>query len=77
MKKNRADFLLINAGQLVTVAGNSDHPKRGEELSEIAVITDGAVAARDGVIAAVGTTSELQDRVELEEDAVVIDAGGK
>ncbi len=77
MKKNRADFLLINAGQLVTVAGNSDHPKRGEELSEIAVITDGAVAARDGVIAAVGTTSELQDRVELEEDAVVIDAQGK
>ena len=78
MKKDmRADFLLINAGQLVTVAGNSDHPKRGEELSEIAVITDGAVAARDGVIAAVGTTSELQDRVELEEDAVVIDAQGK
>jgi imidazolonepropionase len=78
MKKDmRADFLLINAGQLVTVAGNSDHPKRGDELSEIAVITDGAVAARDGVIAAVGTTSELQDRVELEEDAVVIDAQGK
>jgi imidazolonepropionase len=60
MKKDmRADFLLINAGQLVTVAGNSDHPKRGDELSEIAVITDGAVAARDGVIAAVGTTSWL------------------
>lgn len=76
-KDMKADFLLINAGQLVTVAGNSDHPKRREELSEIGVLTDGAVAAREGMIIAVGSTAELQKRVELEEDAVVIDAQGK
>lgn len=29
VEKIKADFLLVNAGQLVTVAGNSDHPKRG------------------------------------------------
>ncbi|HBI27316.1 MAG TPA: imidazolonepropionase, partial [Peptococcaceae bacterium] len=73
----KADFLLINAGQLVTVAGNSDHPKRREELSEIGVITDGAVAARDGNVIAVGSTADLQKSVELEEGAVVIDAQGK
>jgi imidazolonepropionase len=73
----KADFLLINAGQLVTVAGNSDHPKRREELPEIGVITDGAVAARDGNVIAVGSTSDLQKSVELEEGAVVIDAQGK
>lgn len=76
-KDIRADFLLINAGQLVTAAGNSDHPKRGRELSEIGMITDGAVAARDGMIVAVGTTSDLRKRVELVEGAVVIDARGK
>ncbi|MDD2555949.1 MAG: imidazolonepropionase [Syntrophaceticus sp.] len=76
-KDMKADFLLINAGQLVTVAGNSDHPKRREELPEIGVITDGAVAARDGNVIAVGSTSDLQKSVELEEGAVVIDAQGK
>lgn len=73
----KADFLLINAGQLVTVAGNSDHPKRREKLSEISVVTDGAAAARDGNVIAVGSTSDIQERVELEEDAVVVDAAGK
>lgn len=73
----RADFLLTNAGQLVTVAGNSDRPKRREELSEISVVTDGAVAARDGMIIAVGSSSDIQESVELEEDAVVVDAAGK
>lgn len=77
MEKVKADFLLLDAGQMVTVAGNSDHPKRGEELKEIGVITDGAVAARDGVIVAVGTTAELQQSVELIKGAVCIDACGK
>jgi imidazolonepropionase len=76
-KDVRADFLLTNAGQLVTVAGNSDRPKRREELSEISVVTDGAVAARDGMIIAVGSSSDIQESVELEEDAVVVDAAGK
>jgi imidazolonepropionase len=76
-KDMKADFLLINAGQLVTVAGNSDHPKRREKLSEISVVTDGAAAARDGNVIAVGSTSDIQERVELEEDAVVVDAAGK
>ena len=77
MEKIKADFLLLNAGQLVTVAGNSDHPKRGKELNEIGVIADGAVAARDGVIVAVGTTDELQKRVELTNGTVCVDACGK
>lgn len=41
------------------------------------MITNGAVAARNGVIVAVGTTDELQKRVELVNGTVCIDACGK
>jgi imidazolonepropionase len=76
-KKIEADFLLINAGQLITAGGNSDHPKRGDQLAEIGLINDGAVAARDGVIVAVGPTSDLRQSVELMEGALLIRARGK
>ncbi|NLA25788.1 MAG: imidazolonepropionase, partial [Firmicutes bacterium] len=59
MKKMKADLLVINAGQLVTVAGHSEKPKRGFELAEPGVISGGAVASRDGQIVAVGTTAAV------------------
>ncbi len=72
----KADFAVINAGQLVTVAGYSRRPKRGPELDELGIIKDGAVAAKDGLIVAAGPTDEVMRQVELA-DALVIDAGGK
>ena len=73
----KADLLVKNAGQLVTVAGYSRKAKRGQELAELGIIGDGAVAARAGVIIAVGPTAEVLAKVELEEGAKVIDAEGK
>jgi len=62
-----ATLLVRNAGRLVTC-----DPDRGETPG---VVDGGAVAARDGVICAVGPEAEVT-RYPLARDAVVVDAGG-
>lgn len=52
------ELLISNASQLVTVAGPA-RPRVGSEMSELAIINDGAVLARDGLIVAVGASSEV------------------
>ncbi|MFX4262149.1 imidazolonepropionase [Pelotomaculum propionicicum] len=73
---DRADLVLVNAGQLVTVAGSSGAPKRGDDLASIGVIEDGAVAVRGGRITAVGTTREVLERVETGPSTKILDAAG-
>jgi imidazolonepropionase len=50
--------LITNASQLVTLAGAS-RPRIGAEMSDLALIHDGAVLIRDGLIVAVGASSEV------------------
>ncbi|GAB4208999.1 MAG: imidazolonepropionase [Roseiflexaceae bacterium] len=52
------DLLIEHADQLVTVASPGG-PRRGAQMGELEIIRDGAVAVRDGVIVAVGTTYRL------------------
>lgn len=52
----------------MTVAG-SHRPRRGAELSQLGIIEDGAVAIRDGLIAWVGPTDQLPDKVGPDFDA--------
>ena len=73
----KADLLVKNAGQLITVSGHSKKAKRGHELGELGLVEDGAVAALDGVITAVGSTTEVTGQARLTPGAVVIDARGK
>jgi len=71
----KADFAIINAAELATVAGGSDKPKVRADMADIGIIEDGAVAAKDGRIVAVGTTREVLD--QLEKGFETIDARGK
>lgn len=50
-------MLLHSASQLITLAGG---PQRGHELGRLAIIPNGAVLFRSGVIEAVGSTPELR-----------------
>ncbi|MGE0452498.1 MAG: imidazolonepropionase [Vicinamibacteria bacterium] len=70
-----ADFVVRDAGRLVTLAGPA--PRRGAAARELAVIEDGALAARGGRIAWVGRDRELSSSVQPRHDAVVLDAGGR
>jgi len=64
---------VLHASQLVTVAG-PERPRVGRELSELAIISDGGMLIRDGIIEVVGPSAEIANNAG---DAEVIDARGK
>ncbi|MFX0185185.1 MAG: imidazolonepropionase [Candidatus Hodarchaeota archaeon] len=68
-------FVIINANELVTLAGSSNKPKIKEEMNDLGIIYDGAVAVKDGKIVAVGPTRQVLD--QLDEGFEVIDASSK
>lgn len=65
------ELLITRASQLVTLAGPA-RPRTGDEMRELGIIKDGALLARDGVIVAVGTTSEVEPQAAL--DSLHMDA---
>ena len=71
----KADFAIIHANELVTLKGTSSKPQVREEMKNLNIINDGAVAVKDGKIVAVGTTKEVLS--QLEKGFEVIDASGK
>lgn len=72
-----ADLLIHSADLMVTMKGHSECPARGEGMSEIGLIKDGAVAMREGKITAVGTTAEVLAGGWLGPDTLQISAQGK
>ncbi|MHA1770840.1 MAG: imidazolonepropionase [Candidatus Thorarchaeota archaeon] len=62
----KPDLLLTHIGQLATLAGNTDRPKTGENLRELSIVEDGAIAISGGRIIAVGTTEEVLAQVPEE-----------
>jgi imidazolonepropionase len=71
------DFLLLGAGQLLTCEVSGEGPKRGADLSDAGVVTNGAVAVSKGKIFAAGTREEVERRIGKTSVATVIDAGGR
>ncbi len=70
-----ADSLLITgASQLLTLRGSG--ARRGDSLSNLGLIKDGALLVRDGLIAAVGTRAEVEKLPEAR-TAEQIELGGR
>ncbi|WP_432363462.1 imidazolonepropionase [Sporosarcina sp. UB5] len=66
-----------HAAQLATIAGNNA-PRKREEMSELSIIEDGSVWIEEGVIAAIGTTEELERQYgDRASEADIIDATGR
>jgi len=63
---------VLHASQLVTVAG-PDRPRVGAEMQDLAIIRDGGMVIRDGVITAVGLSDEIERSAGKAE---TIDASG-
>ena len=70
-----ADFVIINANELVTLKGGKNNPKTGSEMQDLGIIPDGAVAVAKGKVVAVGTTKEIFS--EIQKGCEIIDATGK
>ncbi len=59
------DLVIFHANQLVTMDTTFGAPRINEEMSELAIIHDGAVAVKDERIIFVGTTEELMSKFEF------------
>lgn len=70
-----ADFVIVHANELATLKGADDKPRIQEDMSNLGIIHDGAVAVKDETVVAVGTTNEVLK--ELEKGFEIIDASGK
>lgn len=72
--KEKADILIVNANELITLAGGNETPRTGKQMREIGTIRGGCVAVKDGKIIAVGKTSDVRKTVRAE---TIINASGK
>ncbi len=63
---------VVNCSQLVTLAG-PERPRVGDEMRELAIIKNGAMIVRDGLIETVGTPEEVEPAITA--DCEIIDAG--
>ncbi|MFS1511052.1 imidazolonepropionase [Chengkuizengella sp. SCS-71B] len=70
---NNADLLLTNIGQLLTMDDGLNRAKRGEEMSKLPLIENGAIAITDGEISFIGTSDEAKSILATE----VINCEGK
>jgi imidazolonepropionase len=64
----------VNANELVTLEGNNQEPRTGEQLRNLGIIRNAALAVKDGRIAAVGKTQDIT-RVYKAEN--IVSASGK
>jgi imidazolonepropionase len=67
-------LVVLHAAQLVTLAGPA-RPRVGAEFGELAIINDGGMLIRDGVIVAKGASGEIEKQAGSA--AEVIDASGR
>ena len=72
--KERVDLLIVNASELLTLAGASETPRTGKQMRELGIIRNGALAIKDGKIFAVGKTSKIKRSFRSE---IMINANGK
>lgn len=73
MLQSDADFIIFNAGQLLTMAAGGA-ALRGQRMRQIEIIRDGAIAAANGKILEVGKSSEIRRKYRA---GVEFDAGGR
>jgi imidazolonepropionase len=62
----KPDLLLTKIGQIATLSGYSATPKIGEQMNEVSIIENGAIAIKDGIILAVGPTKEILSQMTEE-----------
>ncbi|MFX1376764.1 MAG: imidazolonepropionase [Promethearchaeota archaeon] len=75
--ESEPDLVIFNADELVTMNTAFGAPRTGADLSELAIIYDGAIAVKDDRIIFVGNTEELLSKYSFGKIARKIDASNK
>lgn len=71
------DLVIFNANELITMNTKYGAPRIGEDMSELAIIKDGALAIKDDRIIFIGTTEELISKYEFGKIFSKINASNK
>ncbi len=72
--RERIDILIVNAEEMLTLAGSTQKPRLGRQMRELEIIRDGALAIKEGKIVAVGKTHDITKNFRGE---YVLSAKGK
>jgi imidazolonepropionase len=72
--REKVDLLIVNVNELVTLAGNNQKPRIKQEMLDLGIIRNGAIAVKEGKIAAIGKTPELTKVYKAE---AVLSGSGK
>jgi len=73
--KKDCDLIIKNIGQLLTLTGYT--PKKGGEMSNLAIVENGAVASKNGRIVAIGKEDSVISEINLLDNAEEINADNK
>jgi imidazolonepropionase len=71
--KQKAELVIVNAKQLLTLRGGSEKPVRKPTVESLGLIEDGFVASAGDKIIAIGPSTKLDELVSTS-DALIIDA---
>jgi imidazolonepropionase len=71
-----SSLFIVNCSQVVTLAGPA-RPRSGAELSELAIVEDGALLVVGKRIVEVGPRHEIESLLNTGSDCHVVDAGGR
>ncbi|NHK33041.1 MAG: imidazolonepropionase [Asgard group archaeon] len=71
------DLIVYHCNELVTMNTKYGAPRIGEEMLELAIINDGAIATKDDRIVFIGTTDEFISKYEFGKVPTKIDASNK
>jgi len=74
LPKEQVDLIIEKANQLVTLRGGSEKPLTKENMRQLGIIENGAVAVKNGKIIDVGKTEQINSKYKSEN---VINAYGK
>jgi imidazolonepropionase len=74
--RTAVDCLIINIGELATLAGPNARPRRGKALGDLGLVAHAAIAIKDGSIVAAGPMDEVANQVIESAETRVIDARG-
>lgn len=72
--REKVDILILNADELVSLAGNNQKPRVGKQMRELETIRNGGLAIKEGKIVAVGKSTDIAKAYRAEN---VISANGK
>jgi imidazolonepropionase len=72
--KIQADLVIHNASELVTLAGPVGRPRVGDEMAELTVIPDGAVAIIGEEIIAIGSYDQIRHKTHIGPETHILDA---